>query len=150
MEFKPGRSPRFTMTLILLIDDDPLIADLVTVSLANAGYIVGCLTDGQRAVEVIESKRPALVLLDCAMPFVPGVEVLRRIRSSRTCFDVPVLMLTARASSIDRAIALRAGATDYMAKPFDLDKLAATVDAMVDDSRACLKSASDHSFARSR
>ena len=119
------------MTLVLLIDDDPLIADVVTVSLGEAGYTVGCLTDGQRAVEVIELKSPALVLLDCAMPLVPGIEVLRRIRSSRTCFSVPVLMLTARGSLTDRDIALRVGATGYMTKPFDLDELAATVDAMI-------------------
>lgn len=119
------------MTFILLIDDDPLIADVVTASLGSAGYTVGCLSDGRRAVEVIELKRPGLILLDCAMPFVPGVEVLRRIRTSRNCFDVPVLMLTARSSLTDKAIAMRAGATDYMAKPLDLDKLAATVGIMV-------------------
>ena len=134
------------MTFILLIDDDPLIADIVTESLGNAGYTVGCLTDGQRAVEVIELKRPALVLLDCAMPYVPGVEVLRRIRTSSICFAVPVLMLTARASSTDRAIALRAGATDYMAKPLNLDKLAATVGAMSSNSRADRKYAPVRSF----
>jgi len=122
------------VTLVLLVDDDPLIADLVTASLGEAGYVVGCLTDGRRAVETIEIKRPSLVMLDCAMPFLPGVEVLRRIRSSRTCFGVPVLMLTSRVNSTDREIALRAGATDYMAKPFDPDQLAATVDALVDDS----------------
>ena len=138
------------MTFILLIDDDPLIADVVTVSLGNAGYTVGCLTDGQRAVEVVELKRPALVLLDCAMPFVPGIEVLRRIRISSICFDVPVLMLTARGSSTDREIALRAGATNYMAKPLDLDKLAATVGAMVSDSRTCQKFVPAHSLAVSR
>ena len=134
------------MTFILLIDDDPLIADIVTESLGNAGYTVGYLTDGQRAVEVIELKRPALVLLDCAMPYVPGVEVLRRIRTSSICFAVPVLMLTARASSTDRAIALRAGATDYMAKPLNLDKLAATVGAMSSNSRADRKFAPVRSF----
>lgn len=122
--------------LVLLIDDDPLIADVVTALLNNAGYIVGCLDDGHRALEVIEFKRPAAVLLDCAMPLLPGVEVLRRVRASRTCFDVPVLMLTARASATDREIALRAGASDYMAKPFDPDQLAATVDALVADSRS--------------
>lgn len=146
----PSCLPRLTMTLLLLIDDDPLIADVVTASLGHAGYTVGCLTDGQRAVEVIECKRPALVLLDCAMPLVPGVEVLRQIRSSRICFGVPVLMLTARASPTDRDIALRAGATDYMAKPFDPDKLAATVDAMVDDSWNRPELVSGHLFARSR
>lgn len=121
------------MTLVLLVDDDPLIAEVVTMSLGQAGYVVGWLTDGRRAVETIETKQPALVMLDCAMPFLAGVEILRRIRSSRVCFSVPVLMLTARSNSTDREIALRAGANDYMAKPFDPDQLAATVDAMVSD-----------------
>lgn len=128
--------PRPAKTLVLLVDDDPLIADVVTAALGQAGYTVGCLTDGRRAVQVVEFKRPALVMLDCAMPFVPGVEVLRGIRSSRTCFHVPVLMLTSRANPTDREIALRAGATDYMAKPFDPDQLAATVDALIVDSRS--------------
>jgi DNA-binding response OmpR family regulator len=138
------------MTLVLLIDDDPLIADIVTVSLGEAGYTVGCLTDGQRAVEVIELKRPALVLLDCAMPLVPGIEVLRRIRSSQTCCSVPVLMLTARGSLTDRDIALRVGATDYMTKPFDLDELAATVDAMINFSWPSRRQSLVQSQARPR
>lgn len=125
---------RRAMTLVLLIDDDPLIAEVVTACMPE--YTVGCLTDGTRAVQVIETKHPALVILDCSMPIVPGMEVLRAIRSSQKCCSVPVLMLTARASAVDREIALRSGATDYLAKPFDPDELAAIVDAMIRGDRA--------------
>lgn len=122
------------MALILLVDDDPLIADVVSQSLGKAGHAVGVLVDGRRALEVIEFKRPALVLLDCAMPFMPGIEVLRKIRSSRSCFDVPVLMLTARGRTADRDIAMRAGATAYMSKPFEVDRLISKADQMIFDS----------------
>lgn len=123
------------MPLILLIDDDPLIADLVRTRLGNAGYTVGVLNDGRVALEVIEFKRPALVLLDCAMPFVPGIEVLRQVRSSRVCFGVPVLMLTARGQSADRDIAMRAGASGYMCKPLNLELLTFKIEEMIGDRR---------------
>ncbi len=123
------------MTLVLLVDDDPLIADIVSNGLSNAGYIVGMLNDGRSALEVVEFKRPALVLLDCAMPFVPGIEVLRQLRASRTCSNVPVLMLTGRGKSSDRDIAMRAGATSYMSKPFDVKQLIMKVDEMIFEGR---------------
>ncbi len=123
------------MTLILLVDDDPLIADIVNEGLSRAGYTVGVLRDGRGALEIAEFKKPALILLDCAMPVVPGIEVLRQIRSSRSCFNLPVLMLTARGRTADRAIAMRAGATGYMSKPFDLDLLILRIAQMISDSR---------------
>ncbi|MEO6248923.1 MAG: response regulator [Sphingomicrobium sp.] len=121
------------MPLILLVDDDPLVADIVQMSLEAAGHTVGTLSDGRRALEVVEFKKPALVLLDCAMPFVPGVEVLRQIRSSRYCFDTPVLMLTARGGQTDRDIAMRAGASGYLRKPFDTQHLAMRVEEIIRD-----------------
>lgn len=124
------------MTLILLVDDDPLVADVVDAGLSGAGYTVGLLSDGRRALQVVEFKRPALVLLDCAMPLVPGIEVLRQIRASKICFGVPILMLTARDRRSDRDIAMRAGATGYMCKPFDIETLIMTVDEMVNDSQS--------------
>ena len=123
------------MTLVLLVDDDPLVADIVGTCLNRAGYTLGVLTDGRGALEVIEFERPALVLLDCAMPFVPGIEVLRQIRASQPCFAVPVLMLTARDRAADRDIAMRAGATGYMCKPFDVEWLTLEVDQLISDSQ---------------
>lgn len=122
------------MALILLIDDDPLVGDVVSASLQSAGHVVGVLTDGQSALQVIEAKRPALVLLDCAMPLVPGLEVLRQIRLSRHSSRLPVLMLTARGQTRDRGIAMRAGATAYMSRPFEPEVLAMKADEMISDS----------------
>ena len=123
-----------TMTLVLLIDDDPLIAEIVTASLSE--YTVGWLADGRGALRVIETKQPALVILDCSMPFVPGTEVLRAMRLSTKCCSIPVLMLTSRSSGADRDIAFHAGATDYLSKPFDSDQLAVVVDGMIEADRA--------------
>jgi DNA-binding response OmpR family regulator len=122
------------MALVLLIDDDPLVADVVSAALGQGGHTLGVLGDGIGALKVIELKRPAVVLLDCAMPGLPGVELLRQIRSSRLCFDVPVLMLTARSQSTDRDIAMRAGATGYMIKPFECDRLLMRVDEIIGSS----------------
>ena len=124
------------MTLVLLVDDDPLIVDIVSATLGNAGYTVGVMTDGRGVLEVVEFKRPALVILDCMMPEVPGMEVLRQLRLSPKTSTIPVLMLTARDSPSDREIALRAGATGYLAKPFDPARLKDRVDRMIHDSEA--------------
>ncbi|HEU4704218.1 MAG TPA: response regulator, partial [Sphingomicrobium sp.] len=74
----------------------------------------------------------ALVVLDCAMPTMSGVEVLRQIRASPTCFDTPVLMLTGRRSEADEEIAIRAGANDYMRKPFAVDELVSRVEDLLE------------------
>lgn len=120
------------MALILLADDDPLIAEIVTATLTPKGHVIGVLPDGQGLVQLVELKRPALVILDCSMPIVGGVEALRKIRASRLFPHVPVLMLTARTSQVDEAIAMEAGATDYLRKPFQPDQLAAWVDCLID------------------
>lgn len=120
------------MALILLADDDPLVEDIVKATLCPKGHIVGVLPNGQGLVELVELKRPALVILDCLMPVVGGVAALRKIRASRTCPNVPVLMLTARTSYADEAIAMEAGATDYLRKPFEPDQLGAWVDCLID------------------
>ena len=133
------------MTLVLMVDDDPLIADVVRAALKPLGYTVGVVSDGRAVLEIVEFKRPALVILDCAMPLMPGIEVLRRIRTSRTASSVPVLMLTARSSAADREIGMRAGASFYMKKPFDADQLAAVVDDLVRENA----STSGHRAARS-
>jgi DNA-binding response OmpR family regulator len=129
------------MTLVLLVDDDLLVADIVRASLEPRGYVVGVVNDGVGVLNIVEFKRPSLVILDCMMPIKPGMEVLREMRTSRRCYDTPVLMLTARASARDESIAIGAGATEYLRKPVDPDKLVATVEALIgpasyDDSKA--------------
>jgi DNA-binding response OmpR family regulator len=116
------------MALILIADDDELVIHLVRATLSARGHVVGAVDDGLPVLGVVEFKRPALVILDCSMPELSGIEVLRLIRRSRTCHATPVLMLTARCSDVDEDIALRAGANDYLRKPFDPDQLVARVE----------------------
>lgn len=122
------------MTLILVVDDDPLFTDIVEAGLRGAGYAVGVLNNGHSVLDVVDFKKPALVILDCAMPHMPGIEVLRQIRSSKTSFHTPILMLTARDRPADRDIAMRAGATSYMIKPFEMPNLLVRIDRMISES----------------
>lgn len=122
------------MALILVADDDELILEMIAEALRSGGHVVETLDDGSNVLEIVDSTRPALVVLDCAMPRMGGNEVVRKIRASTSCFDTPVLMLTGRRSEADEAIAFRAGATDYMRKPFDLAKLVDQVESMILDS----------------
>lgn len=119
------------MARIIIADDDELTLDLVSAALEGRGHIVGRLTDGSRVKAVVELKRPDLVILDCLMPEVGGMDALRAIRTSATP-HTPVLMLTARGAQTDEQIAWDAGADDYLRKPFDADQLVARVEALLD------------------
>lgn len=119
------------MALILIADDDELIVDMVADALRQRGHVVGTLDDGRHVMDVVNFKRPALVILDCGMPTVSGIDVLRQIRASQTRFDTPVLMLTGRRSDADEEIAFRAGANDYMRKPFSLEKLVHRAESLI-------------------
>jgi DNA-binding response OmpR family regulator len=127
------------MALILLADDDELVGDIVREALSARGHVVGVVENGIDAVRVVEMKRPALVILDCAMPEMNGIEALRQIRLSPSAHRTPVLMLTGRRSEMDVDIARRAGASDYLKKPFDTDQLVARVEQLLD------KAAANHS-----
>ena len=97
--------------------------------------------------QVLDNKRPDLLILDCMMPGKTGIEVLRQIRGSKLSRRIPVLMLTGRGSRSDREIAFYTGADDYISKPFDSEELALRVNALIErGSRiAPLPSASDGS-----
>lgn len=119
------------MALILIADHDPLVGDVVRSTLAERGYVVGVVGNGPDALRAVQAKQPDLVILDCSMPGLGGVEVLRRLRLSTFGFQVPVLMLTARSGRDDEEIAFRAGADEYLRKPFDPAELTALVDHML-------------------
>jgi DNA-binding response OmpR family regulator len=119
------------MALILIVDDDELVLEIVAEALRTAGHTVGTLDDGQHVIDIVHLKRPALVILDCCMPTLSGIEALRQIRVSPSCFDTPVMMLTARQSQADELIAIRAGANSYMRKPFEPSRLVARTDTLL-------------------
>ena len=114
------------MTSILVVDDDDDIRALVGELLERAGHGVIKAPDGESALKLFYSRKPDLVVLDVSMPGLDGWEVLNRIRELS---DVPVLMLTARAEELEKVRGLRAGADDYVTKPFGRQELLARVDA---------------------
>ena len=114
------------MTLILLVDDEPLIIDSLSYSLKREGYEVETVADGLSAIETAEKIKPDLIVLDLMLPDISGFEVCRRLRTTTT---TPVIMLTARGEEIDRVLGLEVGADDYLAKPFSFRELLARIQA---------------------
>lgn len=117
-----------TEQTIVVVEDDPNIADLVDQYLRSAGFRVLQAATGERGLELVEQHSPAFVLLDVGLPGIDGFEVCRRIR---TTSDVPVLFLTARDDELDRVLGLELGADDYVTKPFSPRELVARVKAIL-------------------
>ncbi len=109
---------------ILLVEDDPSIREITAIGLRNAGFTVETAADGSAGLERFGAEAFDLVLLDVMLPRVDGLEVCRVIRRTST---VPVVMLTARADTIDVVVGLEAGADDYVKKPFEVPELVARV-----------------------
>jgi DNA-binding response OmpR family regulator len=103
--------------LVLIADDDADIVRFVALNLRLEGFEVIVASNGQDALDTALDARPALVLLDTMMPCMDGYEVCSRLRDQRP--DTPVIMLTAKSLAADRAMALHAGADDWVTKPFD-------------------------------
>lgn len=119
------------MARIILVDDEPVSSRLVCDYLFDAGHIVGWIGDSRQALSVLTRRPPQLVILDCAMPHVSGVQLLMAMRDHPALCAIPVLMLTARLSDKDEAIAFGAGADDYLRKPVDHDELLGRIDALL-------------------
>ena len=109
---------------ILLVEDDPSIREITAIGLRNAGFTVETADDGRAGLDRFAAAEFDLVLLDVMLPRMDGLEVARAIRASST---VPIVMLTARADTIDVVVGLEAGADDYVRKPFEVPELVARV-----------------------
>ena len=114
---------------ILIVEDDPALADGLARSLTQSGYAVDCATQGAMANTMLQDAVYDLAILDLGLPRMDGTEVLRRLRQRGG--KTPVLVLTARDAVEDRVIGLDLGADDYMTKPFDLSELEARVRALI-------------------
>jgi CheY-like chemotaxis protein len=112
---------------VLLVDDEPVIRELVQAMLEGDGVEVRCVDGGARALQEAVGWRPGLVLLDIVMPDLDGLAVLRLLRADPVLAGVPVHMLTARVRPADRAAAEKAGANGYIEKPFKGQALQALV-----------------------
>lgn len=125
---KPNGEAMSSAPLVLVADDEPRITKLVSIALSEEGFRVVTASGGADAIAKAEEMRPDIVLLDLVMPDMDGIEVMRELRERR---PVPVILLTARGSTADRAKGLDLGADDYVAKPFHPDELAARVRAVL-------------------
>ncbi len=112
------------MARVLIVEDEPVVRDVVGRYLRQAGYTIEEAADGRTAKESIERDRPDLVLLDVMLPEVDGLELCRWIRGRS---NVPVIMLTALGEETDRIVGLELGADDYVTKPFSPRELVARV-----------------------
>lgn len=109
---------------ILLVEDDPSIREVTAIGLRNAGFTVDSASDGREGLDRFEREPFDLVLLDVMLPRMDGLEVARAIRRTST---IPIVMLTARADTLDVVVGLEAGADDYVRKPFEVPELIARV-----------------------
>jgi DNA-binding response OmpR family regulator len=115
---------------VLVVDDEPTIAEIVARYLDRAGYRTRVASDGNQAIEAAASERPDLVVLDLMLPGIDGLEVMRRLREQDR-ERIAVILLTAKGDESDRVIGLRLGADDYVVKPFSPAELVARVDAVL-------------------
>lgn len=115
------------MTEILIVEDEKPIANLIKMSLSKEGYSCSCVYDGAQAADMLEKNRYDLVLLDIMLPEYDGFELMEYIKP----MEIPVIFITARGSINDRVKGLRAGAEDYIVKPFEIVELLARVDVVL-------------------
>jgi two-component system response regulator VicR len=125
---------------ILVVDDEPPIVDVLVYNLERANYEVLVARDGEEALSKAQLEQPDLIILDLMLPRMDGLEVCRALRRER---DVPIIMLTARDSEVDRVVGLELGADDYVVKPFSVRELMARVGSVL--RRAAPREAADDS-----
>ena len=113
---------------VLIVEDDPNIRELLQLYLEKDGYAVTLAADGGQGLEKFHATRPDLVLLDVMMPVMDGWAVCRAIRAEG---NTPIIMLTAKSETDDKVTGLKAGADDYITKPFEMKELLARIEAVL-------------------
>lgn len=116
------------MTRLLIIDDDPMITEPLARQLGTSGYEVLVAHDGRSGLDLAQTQKPDLVVLDVMMPELDGWEVCQKLRQNSV---VPILMLTALGDEVDRILGLELGADDYLTKPFSVRELRARIKALL-------------------
>ena len=120
---------------ILVVEDEPTLRETLVDALAADGFRVVAAADGREALTQFRGERPDLVLLDIMLPELSGIEVTRIIRAES---DIPIVMLTAKDSELDKVVGLELGADDYVTKPFSLRELSARIRALFRRSEAAV------------
>lgn len=115
------------MIEILIVEDEKPISNLIRLSLSKQGYVCTCVYNGAEAADLLETHRYDLVLLDVMLPEIDGFELMEYIRP----MEIPVIFITAKGAVADKVKGLRAGADDYIVKPFEIVELLARVDVVL-------------------
>ena len=115
-------------TSILIVDDEPALREALTYSLSREGYAVSSAATSAEALAKVDRQMPNFIVLDLGLPDADGLELCRRVRSRSS---VPILMLTARQSEVDKIVGLEMGGDDYMTKPFSIRELLARIKAIL-------------------
>jgi two-component system response regulator PrrA len=118
-----------TLPSVLVVDDDASIREALERALRLEGFAVSSRPDGESAIATVDEAAPDVLVLDVMMPGISGVEVIRRLRADG--HDLPICVLSARDEVADRVAGLRAGADDYLVKPFELEELVARLQALL-------------------
>ena len=117
--------------LILIVEDEPSIAELISINLTHAGFSVLRALQADEALQLLRNTKPDLVILDWMMPGKSGVQFARELRSNPSMQAIPILMLTDKGEEADKVLGLDAGADDYVTKPFSPKELVARVKALL-------------------
>lgn len=115
------------MIKILIVEDEKAISDLIKMNLIDEGYDCTCAYDGQEAADIIETNQFDLVLLDVMLPKIDGYELIEYINT----YEFPVIFLTAKSRVLDKVKGLKAGAEDYITKPFEIIELLARIETVL-------------------
>ena len=121
---------------VLLIEDEPHIAEAIRFILTRDGWRVTSHDQGGDALDIVRAERPDVLILDVMLPGRSGYDILRELRAAPATADLPVLMLTARGQERDRVMAAQVGASRFMAKPFSNAEVLASVRALVGEGGA--------------
>jgi len=122
-------------TRVTLVEDDEALAGMLRYNMEAAGFAVELIACGLSALARLKDHPPDVLILDWMLPGLSGIEILRRLRASTGTASLPVLMLTGRVEPEDRARALATGATAFVAKPFSVQEIMASVSALSDQGR---------------
>ena len=132
------------MKRILIIDDEKTLCERLARALRQEGMRVDTALDGESGLALAQEKPPDLLLLDIMLPGLDGISICRILRRNPETAQIPILMLTARGTEVDKIIGLETGADDYVVKPFALGELLARVRALLRRAREAVSSETDH------
>ncbi len=119
------------MAKILIIEDETTLAETLAENLTDEGYEVLTAADGESGLALVRAEHPDLIVLDIMLPVLDGLSVCRMIRKDPSIAHIPIIMLTARGTEVDKIVGLESGADDYIVKPFGLGELLARIRAVM-------------------